>query len=128
MGNNYYRVIEILDELSILINYGSEDGAEKGEEVRVIAIGPEVIDPETNETLGTLDSIKAELTIETTYKNFSLCKKVVIIRENRLAIPPGLLQTERRVLRPLSVDKENISHKKFPDESIIKIGDKVEIF
>ena len=61
MDKEYYRVIEIIDEYSILINYGSLNGASKGDEVRIIAIGPEVIDPISKSSLGTLDKVKAEL-------------------------------------------------------------------
>lgn len=127
MSNNDYRVIEILDEYSILINYGAEDGATENDKIRIVSIGPEVIDPETNETLGTLDSIKSTLTIVTAYNKFSLCKKVEVATKNILANPLSQFQTTSKTTKSLNIDKSSISNKKAPDDDVIKIGDKVEI-
>lgn len=52
-----YRVIEILNAYSILINYGFDNGAKENDMVRIISTGPEIKDPETGEVLGTLDFI-----------------------------------------------------------------------
>ena len=42
-----YKVIEILDEYNIMINYGFDKGAVQGERLRIISKGEEVIDKET---------------------------------------------------------------------------------
>jgi len=127
MYEDYYRVIEIVDEYSILINYGNNESASEGEEIRIISTGPEVKDPATGETLGTLDSIKSELTIVTTYDNFSLCKKVEKTTKNILANPLSQFQTTSIQVKPLDVDVNSISNKKAPNDKIIKVGDLVEI-
>lgn len=127
MPNDYYRVIEIIDEYSILINYGRDDGANEDDKVRIIGIGPKIIDPETREELGTLDLIKATLTITTTYDKFSLCEKVETTTKNILISPLSQFQTTSKITKPLKVDKEKISNKKTPSDTTIKIGDKVKV-
>ncbi len=122
-----YRVIEILDEHSVLINYGRNQGADEDEQVRIISIGPEIIDPQTNETLGTLDSIKAKLTIVTTYDKFSLCKKIETTTRNALMSPLSQFETTTTKIKVLNVDESSISNKKVPSDTVIKVGDKVEI-
>jgi len=127
MPKGNFRVIEILDEYSILINYGRNDGANEDDEVRIISIGPEVIDPVTNENLGTLDSIKGTLTIVTAYDKFSLCKKIITTTQNVLVSPLSQFKTTTKTTKTINVDKDCISNKKTPDDNTIKIGDMVEI-
>lgn len=127
MSEYYFRVIEILDEYSILINYGNDEGACEGDEIRIISTGPEVKDPETGETLGTLDSIKSELTIVTTYNKFSLCKKIEITTNNILTNPLSQFQTTSTQAKPLDIDKSSISNKQIPNDTVINVGDLVEI-
>lgn len=127
MSEDNFRVVEILDEYSILINYGRNDGAEEDDIVRIISIGPKVTDPITKENLGTLDSIKATLTIVHVYDGFSLCKNVVTLTKNLLVSPLSQFQTELKENKPINVDKGNISNKKPPNDKTIKIGDIVEI-
>lgn len=127
MSQYNIRVIEIIDEYSIIINYGIDDGASEGDKIRIISIGPEVIDPETEELLGTLDFIKDVLTITTAYDKFSLCKKIETTTTNVLSSPLTQFNKITKEAKSINVDKKNISNKKFSNDKIIKIGDKVEI-
>jgi len=127
MFKDKYRVIEILDEYSILINYGREHGANEDDEVRIVSTGPEIVDPVTKESLGTLDSIKSTLTIVTVYDKFSLCKKIITTTKNVLVSPLSQFQTTTKTSKLINVDKDSISNKTTPDDTIIKIGDMVEI-
>ena len=122
-----YRVIEILDEYSILINYGRDEGAAEDDEVRIICTGPEVIDPLTGANIGTLDFIKANLTITTAYSKFSICKKIKTTISNPLLSPLSQFQSTSKTPRPLDIDKSKISNKKIPNNTTIEIGDLVEV-
>ncbi len=121
------RVIEILDEYSIIINYGRSNGASENDEVRVIAKGPEVIDPNTGDSLGTLDSIKATLSLVTVYEHFSVCKKIQFKTTNILMSPLSQFQTTTKTAKPLNINKDEMSNKKAPEDKVIKVGDIVEI-
>ncbi len=127
MENAAYRVIEILDKHSVLINYGSNDGAKKGEEIRVIAKGPEVKDPVTDELLGTLDKVKEELTIVTAYERFSLCKKIEVSTRNILINPLTQFQHTTTEIVELKIDEKDASNRKLPKDTTIKVGDIIEI-
>jgi|ASRL01.1.fsa_nt_gi hypothetical protein len=118
-----YRVIEILDTTSLIINYGKIDGANKNDKIRIVEIGEEIIDPETKESLGTLDSIKAELTIDTVYDNFSVCKDISTFTHNALLSPMNQFQKTSRTIHELNVDSSKVSNRKVPSNKIIKVGD-----
>ena len=127
MANRDYKVIEIIDEYSLLINYGSINGAIKGVDIRIISIGPEVTDPTTGEVLGTMDQIKAYLTITVVYDRFSICQRVKEKIVNSLLNPLSQLQITMREKSLLNVDEKDITHKKSPDDVVIRPGDIVEI-
>lgn len=127
MANRDYKVVEIINEYSILINYGSLNGAEKGDEIRVIAIGPEITDPITEENLGTMDLIKSNMTIVTVYEKFSLCQNIKESVVNSLLNPLSQLQITKREKTSLNVDEKDITHRELPNDTTIRPGDIVEI-
>lgn len=51
-------VSRIVDEYTIVINRGSDDDIRKGQKFLVYGIDDEVIDPETNESLGHLEIVR----------------------------------------------------------------------
>lgn len=126
MGKTY-KVIEIIDEYSILINYGRSDGASNDDSVRIIAKGPEVIDPDTNMLLGTFDAVKADLLIDTAYDKFSVCKSIKVKVTNALISPLSQFQSTSKVAEPLTVDRAAMSRKAHPKDTVIRVGDLVEI-
>lgn len=69
-----YRIIKIVDEYLVVVNYGKKHSARKGDKLEIFQIGEEVIDPVSNKSLGTLDIIKAKIQVLNVYDNFSLCE------------------------------------------------------
>lgn len=124
---DYYRVIQIIDENTILINYGATDGAEEGDKVRIIAIGPEIYDPLTNDLLGSLDSIKSSLSIVTTYEKFSICKEIRKTKSSIFISPIDQFTTTTIDILPLNVDENEISNIEPPSDKVIRIGDIIEL-
>ncbi len=125
--NEVYRVIEILNDKELLVNYGSDNGASVGDTVRIFSVGEVVIDPDTKASLGTLDIIKGELEISTVYEKFSICKKFKKGNISPILNPLAYRSTLESV--ELNIDKSEISGRKFPKESstIIKVGDSVTV-
>ena len=72
-----YKVIDIINKFNIIINYGLNDGAFEGQEVRISTIGDEIFDLD-GKSLGNIEIIKDELEIDRVYDNFSLCKKIIV--------------------------------------------------
>lgn len=126
------EVIKILNQFAILIDYGSKDGAVKGDKVRIFVKGKEVYNNK-NEFLGTLDIIKDELEITTVYDHFSICEKIKrtskITQRNPFEIPTFIKKTEKTTVEklPLNVKKEDYTNDIFQTNEPIKKGDLVII-
>lgn len=130
------EVIKILNQFAILIDYGSKDGAEKGDKVQIIIKGKEVYNNK-NEFLGTLDIIKDELEITTVYDYFSVCEKIKrtskTIQRNPFEIHKfsdlmKKTEVETNVEKlPLNVSKKDYTNDIFKTDEPIKKGDLVKI-
>lgn len=70
----YGKVIRIFDETSLLVNIGAKDGLKRGERVFVVEKGEEIMDPETGESLGVLELVKAELVAADVQERISILK------------------------------------------------------
>lgn len=57
----YGKVIKIFSETSLLVNLGKNDGVKRGDRFAVIERGGEEKDPDSGESLGELELVKAEL-------------------------------------------------------------------
>lgn len=116
-----YKVIEIVNQNTLLIDYGFSAGAQKGDCMRIIAIGePVIID---GENYGTLDTVKDFVEVVTPYEKFSVCQKITRTVNNPLT-PLFALQKTMTKLNPLNVDPNSMSHRKIPTgNSIIQVGD-----
>ena len=124
--NKKYIVIEILNKKELLINYGKNDGARVGEKISISVIGDNVIDPITNENLGTLDILKGRLEIYTVYPEFSICRDIE--REERnVALPLGSFTRTNIRFEDLNVLEEDITNRWPQSVPPIKVGDVVTI-
>lgn len=120
------KVIRILDKYSILINYGKSKGAKIGENVQILEIGPEIVDPDSGESLGTLDHIKNILQIQEVFDEFSICGKKSEVNFTAFVNPfeesHKIYSTEE-----LLVNKDQIAKIQRPQNNIINLGDTVKI-
>ncbi len=73
MSENKFKVIKIIDDRKIVINAGTSHGLNTGDELEIYLPGKPIIDPDTNEDLGTLDPIKAYIEIRNIYPKMSVC-------------------------------------------------------
>lgn len=124
MTKSNYKVIAILDNKRIAINYGRINKASKRDVVRVIEVGPEI--SYEGENYGTMDTIKANLSIDTIYDKFSICTN----RNTEHDITKSALSSfssNFRIYEELNVNKEQIANLKKPENSPISLGDIVEI-
>lgn len=116
-----YKVIEIINPKEILVSYGYENGAEKGDRLRIIEKGePVVID---NKDYGTYDAVKAEITVDIAYEQFSLCRSAVAFN----FAPLSELLAASTSSQILNMDTSNLSNRKLPAITPIKVGDPVEV-
>lgn len=116
-----YKVIEIISPKELLVSYGYENGAQKGDRLRILEKGdPIIID---NKNYGTYDAVKDEVTIHIAYEKFSLCKSATVINFAPLT---GLLVASTSS-HSLNVDTSSLSNRKLPAITPIKVGDPVEV-
>ena len=119
-----YKVIDIINKFNIIINYGSNDGAFEGQEIRISTVGDEIFDLD-GKSLGNIEIIKDELEITKVYDNFSICKKMIVNEINPFQ-PITLIRKEKKAVE-LNVEEKDFSNIKYLDRSPIKKGDCIKI-
>lgn len=117
-----YKVIEIINNTDIIINYGLEDGASVGDKLRIIEKGAPVIDPDTSENLGSIDIIKTTLEVAVPYRKFSICRKYRTSNVELLN-PLSKFIYESKTVQELDVRPDQITNREIPRSSPISEGD-----
>lgn len=126
-----YKIIHIISDKEILIDYGYINGSKEGDKLEIIEIGPEV--KYNNVSYGTFDLIKANIEVVEVFEKFSLCKsftkKNSPFAANLVAIgnPFGELLSSQLIENYLEVNKEQINKLEKPVNKIISLGDVVKI-
>jgi len=69
-----WKIIKIVDDYRLVINAGSDDGIKQNDKLVVFDPGEEIFDPDTNESLGTLDTIKCYLKVSDVLKKMCVCE------------------------------------------------------
>lgn len=62
-GKLYATVVYVIDDYKVAINRGLGQGVKVGDTYLIYAIGPELIDPETHEPLGTLEIVRGRAVV-----------------------------------------------------------------
>ena len=120
-----FKVIKIISDKRIVINAGKNE-VQTGDILRVIEKNSEeIVDPDTNEVLGTLDYIKATITVEYVYEHMSICKNYETKTVN--ALDPFETLRQRVVTSPLNVNLSQVTGGYNIDNKLIEIGDLVEL-
>ena len=120
-----FKVIKIISDKRIVINAGKNE-VQTGDILRVIEKNSEeIVDPDTNEVLGTLDYIKATITVEYVYEHMSICKNYETKTVN--ALDPFETLRQREVTSPLNVNLSQITGGYNIDNKLIEIGELVEL-
>lgn len=127
MSKKNYHVTHIIDEYSIIINYGRLQGAKLNDTVQIVTPGCDVIDPIDNKLLGTLDMIKASLSVVTIYDNFSVCKDVNVDRQSIFTALLPLLSEDVTKYKPIDIDPSAPRTINYPEDRYVKIGDLAEV-
>lgn len=134
-------VIRILDDKTILINYGTDDNESLlhknldelklsvGDKIKIIEPGPEITDPLSDTSLGYLDFTKETLEIVQMFPQFSMCQKIT-----RETVPVGAFSAlselsknrTTETIKSLAVNNKDIETIEFGlKDPKIKIGDPV---
>jgi hypothetical protein len=63
MADYKAKVVKIIDNYSVVINKGSDDGISEGGKYLLLGIGEEIIDPDTNENLGNIELVRGKVEV-----------------------------------------------------------------
>jgi hypothetical protein len=129
-------IVKIVNEYLVVVDYGANSAADEGDILEIYEEGEEIFDHENN-SLGTLDLVKAKIKVKNVYDNMSLCisneftKKYSSSGMGNVASMMSALQrggTYKYDRRALNVNTTQISGG-YDEAEItpISIGDKVRI-
>lgn len=121
-------VAHVTDEFKVAINRGSEHGVKVGDTYLIYSIGPDIIDPETEESLGSLEVVRGRATVRHVQPKISTLESIefdetpgrrkIIKRDGGsgiMALSLGLGQREEieegpeRNQRPLDAEKGDLA-------------------
>jgi len=78
-------VVKVIDEYTVVINKGSEQGVSKGDQFLIYYVEPEeLIDPETGESLGSLEVVRGTGAVTHVQEKMSTIKSNRSVRRGRI--------------------------------------------
>ena len=115
------KVAKIIDEYTIVINGGSETEICVGDLFEIYAPGISVNDPDTGESLGTIDFIKAKIIAKDVFPKMSICTSQAAISSIVSSLSAAMLGRPAE----LNVAAEDISGGYDEQDAEIRVGDLV---
>jgi len=83
MKNKEFKIVKILDEYNVVINAGINQDLKQGDQFQILdKEGSDVIDPDTQEIIGTLDLIKATVEVAELHEKMCICSSQSSIKMN----------------------------------------------
>lgn len=83
-------VAKVVDEFTVIINKGLTDGVKEGYRFLIYGIGEEILDPETNQSLGNLELVRGIGTVTHTQE------KMATIKSTKTKNPSPSIKTIKR--------------------------------
>lgn len=102
--DNSFKVVKIISEYEIVVNAGSAHGISRDDTLEIFVPGEDIQDPDTGESLGTLDTVKAYLNVKNVLSKMCVCTNDDSIVRNALESPFITHRTKR-----LNIDSSEIS-------------------
>lgn len=116
------KIVKIIDEYKVVVNFGS-DSVNDGQLLEVYQPGQEVTDPDTGESLGTLDFIKAKLRVIAVFPKMCVCENRESRQKSMIMSIAQSFTYEEKI--PLNVQTTDISGGYEGIDRKIKVGDLV---
>lgn len=118
-----YKIAKIIDEYQVVVNAGSNDLIHDDDCLEVYQPGQEVTDPDTGESLGTMDFVKAKLRVVNVFPKMCVCENRETEQKSFFSnISQGLFFEETL---PMNVQTTDISGGYEGIDKKIKVGDLV---
>ena len=118
-----YKIAKIIDEYQVVVNAGSNDLIHDDDCLEVYQPGQEVTDPDTGESLGTLDFVKAKLRVVNVFPKMCVCENRETEQKSFFSNISQSLFFEETL--PMNVQTTDISGGYEGIDKKIKVGDLV---
>lgn len=118
-----YKIAKIIDEYQVVVNAGSNDLIHDDDCLEVYQPGQEVTDPDTGESLGTLDFVKAKLRVVNVFPKMCVCENRETEQKSFFSNISQSLFYEETL--PMNVQTTDISGGYEGIDKKIKVGDLV---
>lgn len=118
-----FKIVKIVSEYKVVVNAGSMNFIREDDTLEVYQPGQEVTDPETGESLGTLDFIKAKLRVVDVFPKMCVCENRETKSKSIFVNISQSLTYEEKL--PLNVQTTDISGGYEGVDKKIKVGDLV---
>lgn len=70
------KVVHVTDEYSVVINRGSDQGTKQGDTYLIYSLGPELVDPDTSESLGILEVVRGRAIVRHVQEKISTLETI----------------------------------------------------
>lgn len=84
------RVARVIDDYTVILNKGAADGVQRNDKFLIYGVGEDIIDPETGENLGALETVRGTVRVQ------HLQERVCTVRSNQIVKIPGRKRTIER--------------------------------
>lgn len=118
-----YKIAKIISEYKVVVNAGSNNSIKENDVLEVYQPGQEVTDPETGESLGTLDFVKAKLRVVDVFPKMCVCENRETQQKSLFSNISQSFFYEETI--PLNVQTTDISGGYEGIDKKIKVGDLV---
>lgn len=118
-----FKIVKIISEYKVVVNAGSNCSIREDDILEVYQPGQEVTDPETGESLGTLDFVKAKLRVVDVFPRMCVCENRDTQKTTLIDIVQNFSPYQEKL--PLNVQTTDISGGYEEVDKKIKVGDLV---
>jgi hypothetical protein len=123
------KVASVLNERELVINVGERDGVRRGMRFAVLAGATEIPDPDTGESLGTIDRTKVRVQAVHVQERLSICQTYELRAVGGGLHPAGMSNLEQ-LFGPRQDLPRTLKAKEYlppldEAESYVKVGDRV---
>lgn len=128
LKDDIFKVIKIIDDFTLMVNAGKEDGYQVGDEFEIFIKGSIITDPDNPEIiLGSLDKITGKVKIDILYDHISICTSNEYSPSAMASIISMNQRTFSETKKRLNVNSEDIEPVLSPDDLKIHIGSKIRL-
>ena len=129
------KIVKILSETEVVLGAGEESGMREGMEFVIYQDGEEIFDPETKESLGTLEIVKGYVTVINVQTKISIAKTHThSVTRTRQVYSSSILAALSGHIREEQIEVEKVDKLKiekpdphYEEKLIVRVGDKARL-